>query len=440
MLELRPIVVGKDGMILGGNMRYRALQDLGWEIKDEWVKVADKLTDEEKKRFIIEDNVEFGEFDWDSLSTQYDTEELLSWGMDEKDLQIEKEVIEDEPPEVDESEPISKLGEVYQLGRHRLMCGDSTKIEDVEKLMDGHKADMVFTDPPYGIGKDIKNDNLNNQELHEFNNNWIKNSLMFIKENTYFYIWGQFQVLSRIWCEILLPLKTCAFRNYIVWKKRTVQGVNSREFRQFPENYEACLLFVFGNIFENGQWSTSPNAEFFPEMFEPLRAYLDSERRKMGWDIRTVKKMVGHSDLSAGDHWFGRSQWSIPTVGVYEILQREANGRAFRKQYDELRGFFDNTKGYTDIWDIVKTESNELHPTMKPVEVCARGIETTSQTNGLIIDLFGGSGSTLIACEQTGRICYMMELDPKYVDVIRKRYAKFIGKEEEWEKITPVVK
>ena len=149
MLELRPIIVDNTGMILGGNMRYRALQELGMKVKDEWVKVADKLTDEERRRFIVEDNVGFGDWDWDILSEQYEKEELEDWGMD-VDKWKDDEVVEDEVPEVTEN-PVSKLGEVYQLGRHRIMCGDSTKIEDVEKLMDGKKADMVFTDSPYGI-------------------------------------------------------------------------------------------------------------------------------------------------------------------------------------------------------------------------------------------------------------------------------------------------
>jgi ParB-like chromosome segregation protein Spo0J len=138
MLELRPIVVDKDMMILGGNMRYRALQEAGYtDLPDTWVKIADKLTEEEKKRFIIEDNMPFGEWDWDMLANQFEIGDLLEWGFSENELKIEKEVIEDEVPQVSSEPAISKLGEVYQLGRHRLMCGDSTKIENVEKLMDG---------------------------------------------------------------------------------------------------------------------------------------------------------------------------------------------------------------------------------------------------------------------------------------------------------------
>ena len=159
MLELRPIIVDNTGMILGGNMRYRALQELGMKVKDEWVKVADKLTDEERRRFIVEDNVGFGDWDWDILSEQYEKEELEDWGMD-IDKWKEDDVVEDEVPEVTEN-PVSKLGEVYQLGRHRIMCGDSTKIEDVEKLMDGKKADITFHSPPYNVGHNLgyKNDN-----------------------------------------------------------------------------------------------------------------------------------------------------------------------------------------------------------------------------------------------------------------------------------------
>lgn len=154
MMELRPIIIDDTNTILGGNMRYKALQEAGYtEIPDEWVKKANDLTEEEKKQFIIKDNLPFGEWDWDVLANEFEVKDLLDWGFDEKDLKIEQEVVEDEVPQVSDEPAVSKLGEVYQLGRHRLMCGDSTKIEDVERLMKGQKADMVFTDPPYGVDR-----------------------------------------------------------------------------------------------------------------------------------------------------------------------------------------------------------------------------------------------------------------------------------------------
>jgi DNA modification methylase len=330
---------------------------------------------------------------------------------------------------------------------HRLMVGDSTKIEDVEKLMDGKKADMVFTDPPYGIGKEIINDNLKKEDWLKLYEGFTNNMLAYLKENGYFYVWGYFETLSDYWQEIIKKRGDCNFRNFIIWKKSFIQGLKSGEFRQFPEHYGACLLCIYGQPFQNGPWSTSPNAEFYWEGFEPIRKYLDDERKKMGWDIPTMKKIVGHSDLLR-DHWVSKSQWSFPTREVYEKFQEMAKQNAFRRDYDELRrdynelrGYHNNSFGWTDIWEFDSLTVIAEHPTVKPIEVCQRGIKTNSREGELVLDLFGGSGSTLIACEQTNRVCYMSELDEHYVDVIRKRYWKFThnNNEEGWQEGTKAV-
>ena len=149
MLELRPIVVDKDLMVLGGNMRLKACKEL--KLKDVYITKADNLTEEQKKEFIIKDNASFGEWDYSQLS-EWDTEQLLEWGIEglEEDEEEIKGLIEDDYiPEVKESKV--KLGDIWQLGEHRIMCGDSTSSDDVAKLMNGEKADMVFTDPPYGV-------------------------------------------------------------------------------------------------------------------------------------------------------------------------------------------------------------------------------------------------------------------------------------------------
>jgi len=353
MLELRPIVVDKDGIILGGNMRFMALTELGMEIKDEWVKVADKLTDEERKRFIVEDNLPFGEWDWDALSTQYDIDELLEWGFDEKELKIEKEVEEDEVPEVSDEPAVSKLGEVYQLGRHRLMCGDSTKIEDVEKLMDGQKADMVFTDPPYGmflnadysgmegISKGNKyNDVIGDHEdfKPEFITSVFKN-FGYCKD---IFLWG-----ADYYSELLEKRNA---GSWIVWDKmQGGEGVNDKYDKMFGSNFELC-------------WSKA--------------------RHK-----RAIARVL----------WKG-----IFGLGVEDTKKR-------------------------------------VHPTQKPVKLADWFISKFTKENDLVADIYLGGGSTLIACEQTNRICYGIELDEKYCDVIRKRYAKFIGKEDKWQTITPQI-
>ena len=151
MLKLRPIVVDEDMMVLGGNMRLKASKEAG--LKEVWIDIAEGLTEEQKKEFIVKDNVGFGEWEWDMLANEWDSVQLTEWGLDvwenEDDKVTEGLIEDDEIPEVKES--IVKRGDIWQLGEHRVMCGDSTSSDDVAKLMNGEKADMVFTDPPYGI-------------------------------------------------------------------------------------------------------------------------------------------------------------------------------------------------------------------------------------------------------------------------------------------------
>ena len=158
MLKLRPIVVDEDMMVLGGNMRLKASKDAG--LKEVWIEVAEGLTEEQKKEFIVKDNVGFGEWEWDMLANEWDSVQLAEWGLDVWENQDDKEpeaglIEDDEIPEVKESKV--KRGDIWQLGEHRIMCGDSTSSDDVAKLMNGEKADMVFTDPPYGISV-VKNE------------------------------------------------------------------------------------------------------------------------------------------------------------------------------------------------------------------------------------------------------------------------------------------
>lgn len=173
MAEARPIVVNKEHMILGGNMRYRAMKEAGYTF------VAIKVVDwgeAKQKEFIAKDNIGFGEWDWELLANEWDAEELTSWGLDLPHNFNVGEIEEDEPPAVSEDPPVSKLGEIYQLGRHRVMCGSATDYEDVSKLMADKKDDLVFTDPPYNIdyeGKTkkrlkIENDNFTDEEFYNF--------------------------------------------------------------------------------------------------------------------------------------------------------------------------------------------------------------------------------------------------------------------------------
>lgn len=344
MADVREVVVNKDHVILGGNMRFRAMVAAGW--KDIPVRVVD-WSEEKQMEFIAKDNIGFGDWDYDLLADQYDLDQLSDWGMDiPDDLRPEPETDEDEAPEVEDGEPDSKLGEVYQLGRHRLMCGDATKIEDVEKLMDGNKADMVFTDPPYGMNLDT---------------NYTK-----------------------------MRPDTEASRKFQQAKGKTtnkkyspVIGDDEEWIFDKADHFDCDEQFWWG-----ADW---------------YRRTLPRGGSWFVWDKRT------NDDGSNLDSMFG---------SVFELCWSKTRHKReiARIKYASLFG--------TEREDIKK----RLHPTQKPILLCSWFIERFSKEGWNIVDLFGGSGSTLIACEQTDRTCFMMELDPKYCDVIRKRYENFIEK------------
>ena len=464
--QYKPLIITKDGEVIGGNMRLRAYRELG--IEDVWVSVVDPKDDMEKLKYALSDNDRAGYYDDDllaNLSSAFPDFEWSDYAVDltppetlDKVL-FKEEVQEDEVPEVSDKEPISKLGEVYQLGRHRIMCGDSTKIEDVEKLMNGQKADLVFTDPPYGMKKEnegVINDNLNYDDLLEFNKEWIPLSFMMLKDNGSWYCWGTDEPLMDIYSNILKPyIKTqkATFRNLITWNKSYLKNGNtfnpfgasgSDELRSYPLADEKCLFVMCGvQGFNN-------NSDNYYEGWEPIRSYLEKEAKKVGLTPQQVQEITG---VGMYGHWFTKSQWTLIPENHYKALQDafKKDYDAFKKDYDELkkefystRAYFENSDEANNVWNIEITKGDEKreasgHATPKPIELCARGIKSSCPENGLTIDFFLGSGSTLIACEQTNRTCYGMEIDPKYCDVIRKRYARFIGKEDEWEKVSPKV-
>jgi DNA modification methylase len=468
----KPLLITPDGEVIGGNMRLRAYRELGF--KECWVSVVNPKDEAEKLKYALSDNDRVGQYDEDSLANllgNFEDVDLSNFSVDLREptnlqdlldqfKEVVEDVVEDEAPAVEEGDAASKLGEVYQLGSHRLMCGDSTKIEDVERLMDGAKADMVFTDPPYGMKKEsegVLNDNLNYDDLLEFNKKWIPLTFEALKDNGSWYCWGIDEPLMDIYSEILKPMakqNKITFRNLITWDKGNGQGQLSSEFRMYPIADEKCLFI------QMGIQGLILNADNYWEKYEPIRKYLYDSRIAMGWDVPTMKKIVGHSDLLR-DHWTSKSQFNMPTKEVYDKLKKEAekqrqerkiNNNAFRREYDDLRREYDDLRAYfdnthdnmNDVWHFERTSQKEReltgeHATPKPIALCARAIKSSSRENEIVLDVFGGSGSTLIACEQLNRTCYMMELDPKYVDVIRRRYAKFIGKEEEWQTITPKI-
>lgn len=352
MAEVRELVLNKDHMILGGNMRYKAMQEAGW--KDAPVQIVD-WTEEQQREFIIKDNVAGGEWDWDALANDWDSGLLDDWGLDLRASFGDDEVEEDEAPEVSSEPAVSQLGEVYQLGRHRLMCGDATT--DVATLMGGIKANLVFTDPPYGVTFER----------------------------------GKFVGRS----------KAAKGQTFTPIKGDDLRGDSLREL------VATALKQAYEYSTEASIYCWSPPLN---EGYEILRAIQDAGFKVQSQIIWNKSPFViGRADY----HWKHEICW-------YGFQEKH-------KWYGE--------RDKSTVWDVAKIREAESHPTMKPLELPFRAIKNSTQPNGVVLDVFGGSGSTLIACEQLDRTCYMMELDPKYCDVIRKRYAKFIG-QEDWETAT----
>ena len=338
MLVLRPIVINEDNIVLGGNMRYRAAQALG--IADIPVTIAKNLTKEQQREFVIKDNTSGGEWDWSALANEWDAEQLDEWGLDlPKDFIEDAEVVEDDY-EVDVPEEAkSKLGDIYILGEHRLMCGDATKKEDVEKLMDGAKADMVYTDPPYGMALDVDYDKMfAGDKTHKDKGDRFD---AVIADDTYF---DPTQIL-----ELFSDVKEVLLWGADYFYDSLPRGGSMCAWDKRTETLDA----VIGNTTEF-LWSKTPH-------------------RRMTARV-----------LWSGHHGMGKDD-----------------------------------------------EKKRIHPTQKPIELHKWVFDNFAKSFELIVDVFGGSGSTLIACEQTKRKCYMMELDPKYVDVIIDRWEKFTGNKAE---------
>ena len=433
-----PIVIDRNGVIVAGHTRYKAAEQL--KMKTVPCLVADDLTDEQVRAFRLADNkvAELAEWDIDLLDDELDEIfdiDMSDFGFDlSEDEEEETEIIEDEVPE--EVEPVAKMGDIWQLGRHRLMCGDSTSVTDVEKLMDGRKADLVFTDPPYGMKREadgVANDNLNFDDLLDFNRQWIPLSFAMLKDNGSWYCWGIDEPLMDIYSNILKPMQKenkITFRNLITWDKGNGQGQMSEDFRMYHIADEKCLFVMCG------VQGFNTNADNFFEKWTPIVDYLEEQRQIMGWSIKDTKRIAGHSEKS-GCHWFDKSQWMLPTEDVYNAWRKEAQGDAFKKEYDEIkkeyystRAYFNNTHdNMNNVWHFDRAGKDERvgHATPKPISLCSRAIKSSSREKEVVLDLFGGSGSTLIACEQLNRSAYLMELEPKWVDVIIARWEKFTG-------------
>ena len=376
-----PIVIDSNNVIVAGHTRLKAARLLGLE-KAPCI-VADDLTPEQVKAYRLADNKTGELAEWDFTALEIELAELSEvsdidmsdFGFDISEIEEPQEIVEDEVPEVDEgNDPTVKLGDVWQLGKHRLLCGDSTDIAAVEMLMNNDLADMVLTDPPYNMGymgagnknksnykhDKILNDKMSNDDFERFLTDVYSNLFIAMKDGASFYVF--YKELGKGVFITALEKGGLTFKQELVWVKNQIVLGGSK----YQNMYEPCLYGCKGERIEN-------------------------------W-------YAGRRERSVIE--------SIDLMNEFEL----------RSTIIELLGTLE-----TDVVRENKTLKNDLHPTMKPLKLLGRFINNSSAKEDIILDLFGGSGSTLIACEQTGRRCYTMELDPKYCDVIIKRWEQFTG-------------
>ena len=441
--QRKPIVVMPTGVILAGNGTWAAAKQLGWTEITVSVTPAD-WDYATAKAYALADNrtAELAEWDTDILASQLIELDAEGWditalGFDVPNLDEDSPIVEDDVPLTFEDAPAkAALGDVWQLGPHRVMCGDSTNPEHVAKLMNGQIADLIHADPPYGMGKEkdgVENDNLYAEKLDEFQLAWFKTVRPHVADNASAYIWGNPEDLWRLWFRAgLSRVERLTFRNQILWQQEGISwgkdGMSG--LRQYANMGEHCLFFMMGEQGFNN------NADNYWTGWDALIAYLDGERLKMGWSIKDTKRIAGHSENS-GCHWFDKSQWSMPTEAVYKSWQEAAKNNGFKRDYNDIKQEFYSTRAYfdsghdqmSDVWrfDRVKGEERHGHATPKPVQMMARVMKSSLPKGGLVVEPFGGSGSTLIGAEQTGRVCYTMELTPQYVDTIVKRWEALTG-------------
>ena len=339
-------VLTTDYVLVIGHGRRLAAIKLGCEMPYHMIdKVADELTEEDIRELRIADNMTNSETGYDFDLMEQEIEDLdfdgydFDFGFDDEDEEEEEEAVDDDfDPELPE-EPKSKLGDIYQLGRHRLMCGDSTDVDSVRKLMNGNEADLLLTDPPYnvnyegGTGMTIQNDNMEDAEFRKFLATAFFAADCVMKPGAAFYIWHA-----------------------------DSEGYNFRgACHDIEWTVRQCLIWVKNSLVlgrQDYQWKHEPCL--------------------YGWK-------------EGGAH-----------------------------------GWYNDRKQTTTL-EFDRPTRSELHPTMKPVPLFDYQIKNSTQKGDCVLDLFGGSGTTIIACEQDGRRAFCMELDPKYVDVIVQRWEEFTG-------------
>jgi len=367
MLELRPIVVDENNIILGGNMRHKACIEAG--LKEVFIVQAKDLTEEQKDEFIVKDNLGFGEWDWDILANEWDIDKLEDWGLD-LPLDVSVEELEAEEDNYDIPDEINTdivIGDLFEIGEHRLLCGDSTQVDTWQKVMNEKLCDMVMTDPPYnvdyegGTGLKIINDSMSNSSFYQFLYDFYTALGSYTKKGGAWYVWhadSEGANFRQAMKDSGILLKQC-----LIWVKNSM--VMGRQDYQWK--HEPCLY---------------------------------------GW-----KEGAAHYFTNERTH---------TTVIEDKVDIKKLTKDEMKKMLTEML----SDKNKTTIINCDKPHRSAEHPTMKPILLLAPLIQNSSKENEIVADGFLGSGSTMVAAHQLKRKCYGLELDPKYCQVIVERMKK----------------
>lgn len=372
MLDIRPLVVDETMTVLGGNMRLKACKAAG--LKEIPVIQAKDLSEEQKKEFVIKDNASFGQWDWDVLLTdEWGFQQVQDWGIDFPDAKRPKPEAREDGYEIEEQNEIwISPGDLIEIGPHRLLCGSATDPTDMDRLMNGKLADLVHTDPPYNVDyvgktKDalkIKNDKMSDDNFYKFMHDTYTQMERALRPGGAFYIWHSDK-------EILTFLGALL----------SVKGLKYAETMHWIKSH-----FVFGR-------------QDYHHRSEPAL---------YGW-----KEGAGHS-------WYGdRKQDDLYDDGDPKEVSKWSKA--------QLVDFVEKameSRPNTNVVRIERPTKSLEHPTMKPILLCAYYIGNSSQENDIVLDMFLGSGSTMVAAHQLNRVCYGTELDPKYCQVIVDRMRK----------------
>ena len=447
---VQPIVIDKNNVVVIGHCRLLAAKKL--KMTDVPCVCVEDLTDGQVKALRIVDNKSNeSPWDFDFLSDELADLDLSDFNFDfgidtdaEEETKISEdvpktEVVQDEDPDIDENaETIVKFGDIWQLGRHRLMCGDSTSKEMFSALMDGNTARLCVTSPPYGVGMEYEEKGI------EPWRKTISGVVETITKHCRIICWN----IGDLFATESQFIEPTSMYSTEYMKQNGFDIMYSRIWKKQGANFNGVNPYHLVSMkpVQEYEWILGYGKKDYEKDYEPIQKYMKVEFDKSGISKDTLAEITGAKHMYG--HWFTPNQWVMIDEANYNKIQKYCEKEkinAFREEYSVVRRRYDDlniyqktltdeersTWGQWSIWEIPTVHTRDGHPAAFPVELPARLIKMHTREGDNVIEPFCGSGTTIIACEQLNRTCFGMELDPKYCDVILHRYITLTGTSED---------